>query len=188
MQGIIRKLSTDNLNDFFILFSEDKCEKCYCTFYFSAEDVDSWFNMTMKEAKELREQITNKCSDGYIYYINNEPAAWCQCVSPKHVPYLKNLLGITSDDYSKVISCFFVKQEYRGKGIIKTVLQAVIEQCEKEGIKFLYGIPVFEDFLKTVEEDKRLEKLHTGRKELFELYNFTCIGSNKRYYFMKKEL
>lgn len=188
MEGFIRKLTAENLRDFFILFSKDKCEKCYCTFYFCAENIDNWVNMTMEEAKDLRESITSKCSDGYIYYINNEPAAWCQCVSPKHAPYLKNLLDIKSDDYAKVISCFFVKEEYRGKGLIKTLLQEVIAQCESEGIKALYGIPVFEDFLKTVDEDKRIEKLHTGRRELFELYDFICIGNTKRYYFMKKEL
>lgn len=111
--------------------------------YFSAENIDNWVNMTIGETRELRKNITSKCEDGYIYQVNVEPAAWCQCVFPKHVPYLKNLLDIISDDNVRIISCFFVKKAYRGKGILKRVLQEVIEQCENEGVKLIYAIPVF---------------------------------------------
>jgi len=188
VKKFIQQLSINNLEDFFTLFSNDTCEKCQCTFYFSANNMDSWARMSIAEVKKLREDITSKCHDGYIYYIDNEPVAWCQCVYPQDVPYLQKLLNIEKSENTKIISCFFIKKEYRGKGIQKELLQNVLVQCKNEGIDLIYSIPVFDDFLKTVDEKRKNEKLHTGHKKLFEQFNFICIGNNGRYYFMKKDL
>ncbi|WP_238907050.1 GNAT family N-acetyltransferase [Clostridium sp. YIM B02506] len=188
MTNYIEKISDNNLSDFFSLFSNDKCENCQCTFYFSADNIDKWMNMNVEEAKELRRNITSKCSDGYIYYIDNKPAAWCQCLSPKDSPYLKKLIDIKSDKDTRVISCFFIKKEYRGKGIIKDLLKKVIIQCKKEGVKLIYGIPVYDGFLKSIDENLINEKLHTGYKKLFDQFKFHRIGNNSRYYFMELNL
>lgn len=188
LKKFIQQLSTNNLEDFFALFSNDKCENCQCTFYFSADDIDNWSKMSIGEAKKLRESITRKCSDGYIYYIDNEPAAWCQCTSPKGVPYLKKLLNIEREENIRIISCFFIKREYRGKGMQKELLKEVLVQCKNEGVDLIYSIPVFDGFLKNIEEERKNEKLHTGYKKLFEQFNFICTGDNGRYYFMKKDL
>ncbi|MDF2885094.1 MAG: family N-acetyltransferase [Clostridiaceae bacterium] len=101
LKKFIQQLSKSNLEDFFTLFSNDKCENCQCTFYFSADNIDNWAKMSIEEAKKLRESVTSKCNDGYIYYIDNEPAAWCQCVSPKDALYLKRLLSISNEENTK---------------------------------------------------------------------------------------
>lgn len=75
MKKTIQKLSINNLEDFSILFNNDECEKCQCTFYFEANNIENWMNMSVEETKKLREDITNKCSDGYLYYIDNKPIA-----------------------------------------------------------------------------------------------------------------
>ena len=188
MEKLIKQLTKDNLEDFFKLFSNDTCEKCQCTFYFSANNIDKWNNMNIEEAKKLRENITSKCSDGYIYYIDNEPVAWCQCLYPNDVPYLKELLNVEKNENSKIISCFFIKKEYSGKGIQKELLRTVLLECKHEGIDLIYSIPVFDNFLNNVDVKLKNEKLHTGYKKLFDQFNFICIGDNKRYYFMKKDL
>lgn len=188
VKKLIKQLSTDNLEDFFTLFSNDKCESCQCTFYFSANNIDNWIKMTIEEVKELRTDITSKCHDGYIYYIDDEPVAWCQCVHPKDVPYLQNLLSLRSNENVRIISCFFIKKEYRGKGIQKELLQKVLFQCKDEGVEVIYSIPVHENFLKSIPEKQKNEKLHTGYKALFEQLDFICIGDNGRYYFMEKNL
>lgn len=188
LEKFIKQLSIDNLEDFYRLFSDDKCENCQCTFYFSADDMDSWDKMSIEEAKELRKNITSKCKDGYIYYVDNKPVAWCQCVSPKDVPYLKKLLDIRNSENTRIISCFYIKKEYRGNGIVKELLEKVIIQCKSEGTEIIYSISVFDEFLKTIEEERKNEKLHTGYKKLFEQFDFQCIGNNGRYYFMKKDL
>ena len=134
MEKIIKKLTKDNLEDFSRLFSNDNCEKCQCTFYFSANNIDTWDKMSIDEAKKLRKNITDKCSDAYIYYKDNEPTAWCQCLYPKDAPYLEKLLNIGENENSKIISCFFIKKEYRGKGIQKEFLKYILLECKNEGI------------------------------------------------------
>ena len=57
MKKTIEKLSLSNLDDFSTLFNNDECEKCQCTFYFKANDIDQWMNMNIKETKELRKDI-----------------------------------------------------------------------------------------------------------------------------------
>ncbi len=188
MKSIIQKLSINNLKDFFILFSNDECEKCQCTFYFAANNIEKWMNMSNEEIKKLREDITDKCTDGYLYYIDDKPAAWCQCINQQDVPYLKKLLSIKDNENAKIISCFFIKREYRGKGIQNELLKNVLTECKNEGIELVYSIPVFDDFLNSVDENQKNVKLHTGYKKLFEQFGFSCIGNNKRYYFMKKDL
>ena len=188
MEKIIKKLTKDNLEDFSRLFSNDTCEKCQCTFYFSANNIDTWDKMSIDEAKKLRKNITDKCSDGYIYYTDNEPTAWCQCLYPKDAPYLEKLLNIGENENSKIISCFFIKKEYRGKGIQKEFLKYILLECKNEGIDSIYSIPVFDEFLNNVDDKIKNEKLHTGYKKLFDEFGFTCIGDNRRYYFMKKYL
>ena len=134
MEKIIKKLTKDNLEDFSRLFSNDTCEKCQCTFYFSANNIDTWDKMSIDEAKKLRKNKTDKSSDGYIYYTDNEPTAWCQCLYPKDAPYLEKLLNIGENENSKIISCFFIKKEYRGKGIQKEFLKYILLECKNEGI------------------------------------------------------
>jgi GNAT superfamily N-acetyltransferase len=185
MKQTLKKLTLSNLDDFTALFEGETCETCQCTFYYAADNIDQWMKMTLEETKALRKTICNRTSDGYLYYVDDQPAAWCQCVPPDEFPYLKRLLSLENATNCRVISCFFVGKGYRGRGILKKMLGDVIEACTVEGVEVLYGIPVHEDFLARIEPERKNEKMHTGLKEWFEDFDFQQVGENGRYYFME---
>lgn len=185
----IKKISMENIGDFYKLFDGEKCESCQCTYFLRAHEDLDWDSVGIAEAKEFRRKICDLYSDGYIYYHDNNPIAWCQCIDPELSPYMKNLLKINDDVKNiKIITCFYVIAEYRGNGIIKDLTKLVIDECKLANIQTLYSIPVYDKYLEKVSDNYKNEKLHTGYKNLFEKFDFECIGDNERFYFMKKDL
>ncbi len=185
----VEKICNKNLEDFSKLFQGDKCESCQCTYFLRAhEEALCWGNITVTESKMFRENLVNKTCDGYIYYQEGEPIAWCQCVSPEDSQYLKSLLNIEDSIKARIISCFYIKSEHRRKGVVKKLLDKVIESCISDKVEILYAIPVFQDYIEKVDVKDIAEKAHTGYKKHFEEFKFVCNGDNGRFYFMKKTL
>ncbi|UCE13415.1 MAG: hypothetical protein JSV04_14680, partial [Candidatus Heimdallarchaeota archaeon] len=81
------------------------------------------------------------------------------------------------------ISCTFIKQGFRQKGLIKSIVPLVIEQCQSDGIQTLYAIPILEEKL----NDPKVIP-HTGFKSIFDDHGFSVINKSDMFYIMKKTL
>lgn len=167
--------------DFQSLFVNDEWEPYQCA-CFLREGVD-WENISADESKKWRREYVKACSDGYIYYSNNQPVGWCQCVEPQCSKSLTSLIEPEESKDVKLISCTFIKQGFRQRGLIKSILQLVIEQCQLDGIKTLYAIPILEEKL----NDPKVIP-HTGFKSIYDDHGFSIIHESEMFYIMKKTM
>ena len=182
MNEYIKPLTESTMTDFHSLFeNEDEWERYQCT-CFIREDID-WETVNMEESKNWRKNYVNSCSDGYLYYSNNQPIGWCQCVEPRCSNILSSMIKPEETEDVKLISCFFIKKGHRQKGVIKSILKLILLQCQSDGIKTLYSIPMLDEKLK---EPGVIP--HTGFRKIFDLHNFSEVGKTENSFIMKKVL
>ncbi len=81
---------------------------------------------------------------GVLAYSGNEPIGWC-AVAPRNVyRRLDNSRVLKPIDDTPVwsITCFFIKKEFRRKGISVELLKAVIADCAERGARVLEAYPI----------------------------------------------
>ncbi len=181
MSDYVKPLTEFTTTDFQSLFVNDEWEPYQCT-CFIREDID-WENISAEDSKEWRSEFVKICSDGYIYYHNDQPVGWCQCIDPTCSNVLTSMIKPEESDNVKIISCYFIKQGFRQRGLIKSILPLVIEECQSKGIKTLYAIPTLDQKL----NDPKVIP-HTGFKSIYNEYDFSVIGKTEMSYIMKKSL
>ncbi len=182
----LEKITAENIDDFFKVLEGDMCENCQCTYFYKAgEDID-WPNIRLEKTRKWRIDITDNFSDGYILYSEAEPIGWCQCVAIEYMPYIQHLLNISPEKDHSIVSCLFLKKEYRGKGLATKLVEKVISKCLEEDVAVLYAIPAQDVFFEDCTTEYKEMNAHTGYKSLFEKFGFEMFGQSKRYYFMKK--
>lgn len=79
---------------------------------------------------------------GLLCYSNSEPIAWCS-IAPRDS--YRDLQGnkLLTNVWSLV--CFFIKREFRQKGIIEELLKEAIKYAKSNGAKYVEAYPVDPD-------------------------------------------
>ena len=74
---------------------------------------------------------------GKLLYVDDEPAAYCQYAPPECVPGILEYdeLAARVDKDGVFISCLFVREGHRGKGLGPRLLKDVIEDLRNRGCK-----------------------------------------------------
>jgi GNAT superfamily N-acetyltransferase len=93
----------------------------------------------------LKSRVDAGTPVGLLAYDGKEPVAWCS-VAPKST--YRKLDDLDPDeDASKVwsIACFFVKKEWRGRGLTARFVEAAIALARKRKAIALEAYPVDED-------------------------------------------
>lgn len=132
---------TKNDWDTFSSFFESKGAPhyCWCTAWRRVEGKKP----SKQDKKEsIKGLICKGTPVGILAYDHGDPVAWCS-VGPRNS--FKPLGG--DDTLEKVwsITCFFVKRQYRGKGITKLLLKQAIEYAKKSGAAYVEAYPVEKD-------------------------------------------
>ena len=112
------------------------------------EDIPELLNLRIEQQKEYHECLNdeeksiventkkyldeNLNKDFYIYgaYINEELVSICGYIVWLSLPTMTNVEGKIA-----YLCSAYTKKEYRGRGIIKGLLNRSLEECKKQGIK-----------------------------------------------------
>lgn len=141
---IIKAMKYENASDWFDFFDNrafadhQDWKGCYCTGPFKPrlKKYDSKSPIRKEYAKWL---IENGVMKGYLAYESGKVIGWCNVNMKSAFPKYNDL----SEESENVISivCFMVQKEYRRKGIAQKLLNRIIKDAQKKGIKIIEAYP-----------------------------------------------
>lgn len=91
----------------------------------------------------IRRYVRESVPIGLLGYASGEPVAWCS-IAPK-MTYRDlggptNVSELPEEVWSLV--CFFVRRDFRGRGLTKQIIEAAVESAASRGAKVVEAYPV----------------------------------------------
>jgi GNAT superfamily N-acetyltransferase len=136
-------LTVANWKDFEILMGEKGgCGNCWCMFFrlpyktFQENKPDG--------NKKMMKQLVNKgMPQGLIASLNNEPVGWIAMAPREDYMKMEKSRSFKRIDDKPVwsITCFFIKKEFRHKGLSQQLIKGAIDFAKKKKIKTLEAYP-----------------------------------------------
>ncbi|MDR2657073.1 MAG: GNAT family N-acetyltransferase [Oscillospiraceae bacterium] len=203
---VIKPLTPDLASDFFDFFdnrafTDDSPEgPCYCQrFQMTREEEEvaigdmlrqyGGFGNALKHGlvdilRELaRQQIASGALHGYLAFIDGVSVGWCNANDKANFPEEsanRARLYAPAEKREKIVVCFEIAPEYRGKGIAAALLQRVIDDAIVEGYAAIESLPR--------KRDGRYEWDFAGPIQLYKKAGFVTVEEREKDYVMRKEL
>ena len=137
-------LSPAKWKDFEMLFGErGACGGCWCmNWLLTKKEFDA--NKGEGNKKKMKRLVDKKSEPGILAYVGKEPIGWCALAPRENYIRMENSRVLKRIDDKPVwsISCFFIKKEFRKKGLSSEILKGAIEFCKRRGAKIVEGYPV----------------------------------------------
>lgn len=140
----IHRVTSDRLEDLEDLFeSRGTLRGCRCMIFRAGLDgkVPPPSGSDRKEA--MRSLIQAGIPVGLLGYSDGMPVAWCSVAPRTTFPGLV-VVG-THDDPIWSLTCFYIKPEYRRRGLQRKLLDAAIQEAGYQGARTLEAYPVEPD-------------------------------------------
>ena len=101
-------------------------------------------NKGEKNKNALKEIVNSGQTPGILAYSNGIPIGWCSVSPRKTYPRLERSRILKQIDDNPVwsIVCFFIKKEYRRKGLSLALLKAALNYIKKQGGTIAEGYPI----------------------------------------------
>jgi GNAT superfamily N-acetyltransferase len=136
----IKPLSTETWSDFTSLMqSDNQCAECWCLNH----RLPSGCPTGLAAREKMRILIEGKEVEGLLAYSDGECIGWLS-IDP-----ISKLVGHDCLSTGKVgelaIHCIFVKENYRGKGISKHLIENAIQYAHENGAKLISAFPIPEE-------------------------------------------
>lgn len=136
-------LRKNNWKDFETLFGErGACGGCWCmSWLLTKKEFDA--NKGAGNKRKMKKLVDSHNEPGILAYFNNEPVGWCAIAPRENYIRLENSRVLKRIDEEAVwsIPCFFIKKEFRRKGLSTEILKAAAEYCKLKGVKIVEGYP-----------------------------------------------
>ena len=149
---------------------------CWCQWWM-LRDKDFQAATTGERRELLRGDLAVTPASALIACVDGVPAGWVK-VSPRpDQPRLATTRAFQQspepfDDESVwAITCFVVRKEFRGHGLVRRLLDAAVEQARSHGARVIEGYPVDTDAGKTSSND-----LYHGALSSFEDAGFIEVA------------
>ena len=147
------------------------CAGCWCMYWgLLKADYDEGRGDPNRRAleKEMRAGHTH----ALLAFAGDEPVGWCRVGPRASFPRLgksRKLRRMRADDSAWSVVCFFVRRDWRGKGVGRALLKAAAAYAFAQGAVVVEGYPV-----RPATSDKRLPDVFawTGTRNLFEKAGF----------------
>ncbi len=138
----IRPVDKDNWEDFETLFeSRGAPGYCWCMAWRMTKEERK--NNTSENRKQfIRNRVFHDTPIGLIAFLNKEPIAWCS-VAPR--ASYRSLGGDESLEKVWSITCFFIKRNYRGKGLVGRLIEGAKKYARENGAGYVEAYPVDPD-------------------------------------------
>jgi GNAT superfamily N-acetyltransferase len=154
----IRKLTPDLAEDYFDFFenrafTDDSPYRCYCqVFQMTKEQYQAAYDSAEVQKdpgrasrEEAERQIKDGVLRGYLAYADGKAIGWCNANDRAHYP-AEPIYDVPfhapAENREKVVVCFEIAPEYRGKGVATALLNRVIADAKIEGYLAVVSFPV----------------------------------------------
>ena len=136
-------VTKNNWKDFETLFGErGACGGCWCmSWLLTKKEFDA--NKGAGNKRKMKKLVESNAEPGILAYFNDEPIGWCAIAPRENFIRLEKskVLKRIDDEAVWSIPCFFIKKEFRRKGLSTEILKAAAEYCKLKGVKIVEGYP-----------------------------------------------
>jgi GNAT superfamily N-acetyltransferase len=138
----VRALDASRREDFYRLHSaENGCGWCRCTAW-HVPTWEGWGERTAEENLVLRESLLERGEfDGYLLYVNGEPAGWCQVGRRDRLAKLVRQFELAPDASVWAITCFLIAPDFRRRGVASWLLKEVLQDLQRKGVRWVEAYP-----------------------------------------------
>jgi GNAT superfamily N-acetyltransferase len=168
MNCSFQPLTNKNWKDFVLLFGpKGACGGCWCmTWRLNSADYN---RMKGEENKKAMQHIVSKSSPGIIAYADDTPAGWCAIAPRKEYIRLETSRILQRVDEKEVwsVSCFFIKKDFRRKGLSTVLLKAAAKFAFEKGALIIEGYPT----------DAKKVKAKDGGKNIPAVFVWTGLAA-----------
>ena len=197
MNLTIKPLTPELASDYFDFFenrafTDDSPYRCYCQVYQMTKEQQKAASDEAKangygggeiSRKVAERQIESGALKGYLAFVDDLAIGWCNANDKTNLP-TESASGFrveaTTGKKEKVVLCFEIAPEYRGKGIATALLNRVVADAIEEGYATVEGFP------RLLSERDNWD--FTGPVRLYEKAGFTSIKRQDGSIFMRREL
>ena len=132
----IQKVDHKNWKDFESFFeSRGSPHFCWCMVWRPKKGT---LNKSEKKSY-MKNSVQSGTPVGLLAYVNGTPAGWCS-VAPRDT--YRNLGGTEINGIVWSLVCFFIKREYRGRGMSKMLIEEAKKYAKQNGADYLEAYPV----------------------------------------------
>jgi GNAT superfamily N-acetyltransferase len=162
-------------DDFYRVHSEaNGAGWCFCVAWWTPT-WEGWGSRTAEENRVLREGLFGQGEyDGYLLYVESEPAGWCQCGPRDRLTKLCGQYHLKSDPEVWALTCLLIVPRYRGIGLSQRFIVEVMKDLNRRGIKHIQGFP-------RRGEDLTAEDVWTGPEALFKRTGFKVERDDSKF-------
>ncbi len=138
----VKPVDQSNWIDFERLFKSKGAPKyCWCMAWRATNEELKLNNPTSRK-RFIKKRVSNKVPIGLLAYVKDDPIAWCS-IAPRET--FQRLGGDESLKNVWSLTCFYVKREYRRKGILEILISNAKKYAKKHRAKYLEAYPVEPD-------------------------------------------
>lgn len=128
-----------NWVDFETFFeSKPLLSNCWCMAWRMTKDEMKTNNSACRK-EFIKKRVWTNIPIGLLAYIGDQPIAWCS-VAPRET--YRKLGGDEDLDSVWSISCFYIKREFRDKGLICALIEHAKKYAKSNDAKYLEAYPV----------------------------------------------
>lgn len=141
---VFREVSRQSWSDFARLFeSRGGPKSCWCMVWRSTAAEAKQHDGANRRAA-MKSRIDTGVPVGILAYHEGAPVAWCS-IAPRDT--YRPLGGPEATTAERVwsLACFFIKREFRGKGLTGELLRAAIDHAARHGATVVEAYPVDPD-------------------------------------------
>ncbi len=114
---------------------------CFCVAWW-VPTWEKWSERNPMQNRQLREKLFDRGEyDGYLLYVNDYPAGWCQCGQRDRLTKLVKSYKLEPDPSVWAMTCFVISPKYRDIGLCHYFVAEIIKDSKKRGVKKIQGFP-----------------------------------------------
>jgi GNAT superfamily N-acetyltransferase len=168
----VAELTPDRWPDFLALNRQMAGNRgCYCMWWREERDIPR-VQPRSAAAKHVVEQGP---PPGLLAYEGETPVGWCAVAPRSAYPRLNTARDTKplDDDLDRVwvVPCFFVPEQWRGRGVSRILLAAAVDFAYRHGAEVVEGVPIDPDVV-----DRSPGASYTGTLPLFLASGFEEVA------------
>ena len=156
------------------------CGGCWCM-YWRVEKGEKWDDVKGAPARaRLKKLVSSGKAKGVLAYAGGEPVGWCTFGPRPDFSRLNRARTLACDDADRVwsVPCFFIRRDFRRKGVATALLVKAVDVMRREGVTAIEGYPT------RPSKPARARSIPdafawTGTLPLFEKLGFTIAGNRE---------
>ena len=135
-------LEASRREDFYRIHSKTNgANWCYCVAWWVPTWV-GWGQRAAEENRSLRERLFQRGQyDGYLLYVDGDPAGWCQCGLRDRPPKLLKQYNLLSAPGVWAITCFLVAPHLKKSGLTHQFLTGGLQDLRRRGVPRVQAFP-----------------------------------------------